>query len=216
VQNESYKLLIEALIDGDRQKAQESLEILLNLGVAKEDIVVNGIHKAMEALDNKCTAEQFNLLELMLTGRAVATVIDYMYHGDESSASTKETIVLASLEGDIHDLGKGIVKTVLIAKGYKVIDCGKDVAISKVIETSKKENAKAICISGLISSVIPQVKRIKDSLHEAGLDDIAVLAGGAALKQVSAETLNVDFVGETAFDAGLFLDKLLGHNHDQS
>jgi methylmalonyl-CoA mutase cobalamin-binding domain/chain len=168
----------------------------------------------METLDNKCTAEQFNLLELMLTGRAVSTVIDLMYHGDEGAVATKETIILASLEGDIHDLGKGIVKTVLIGKGYRVVDCGKDVPISKVVETAQKENAKAICISGLISSVIPQVKRIKSSLHEAGSGDIVVLAGGAALKQVSAETLNVDYIGETAFDAGTFLDKLLGHEHD--
>jgi len=216
MQNNPYQSLIDALIDGDRDKAYQSASELLKSGVPKERIVVEGIHKAMEMLDGKCTAEQFNLLELMLTGRAVSTVIDLLYKGDQSGVASRETIVLAALEGDIHDLGKSIVKTVLMGKGYRTVDCGKDVTIEKIVETAKKEGAKAICISGLISSVMPQIKRLKPSLEEAGCGDIAVLAGGAALKQATAEVLNVDYVGITAFDAGKYIDTLLGYSHDQS
>jgi dimethylamine corrinoid protein len=214
MQNNPYQSLVDALIDGDREKANASATELLASGVTKEQIVVEGIHKAMEMLDNKCTAEQFNLLELMLTGRAVSTVIDLLYKGDQNAAASKECIVLASLEGDIHDLGKSIVKTVLIGKGYRTVDCGKDVSIERIVETAKRESAKAICISGLISSVIPQIKHLKPSLEAAGCGDIAVLAGGAALKQASAEMLNVDYVGITAFDAGTYIDKMLGYSHD--
>ncbi len=80
-----------------------------------------------------------------------------------------------------------------------VIDCGKDSQIDKIINTAKRENAVAICISGLITSVIPQVQQLKELLQKYDLGNIAVLAGGAALKQSTPEGLKVDYVGETAF-----------------
>jgi methylmalonyl-CoA mutase cobalamin-binding domain/chain len=213
---EQFKSLIDALVDGDNQQALEKTEELLALGISHEQIVVDGIHKAMQMLDSKCTAEQFNLLELMLTGRAVSTVINRLFKNNAAAMVTKERIVLVALEGDIHDLGKSIVKTVLLGKGYDVIDCGKDVSIETLVERVKSEKARAVCISGLISSVVPKVRQVKPALAEADCTDVTVLAGGAALKQASAEALNVDYVGKTAFDAGIYLDKLLGYNHDES
>ena len=212
--NERFQPLIEALIDGDNKKAHQTASELLASGVKKESIVTDGIHAAMEMLDSKCTAEQFNLLELMLTGRAVSTVIDLLFEENVDAAASRETIVLAALEGDIHDLGKSIVKTVLLGKGYRVVDCGKDVSVEKLVETVGREKARAVCISGLISSIVPRVREVKPKLAAAGCSGVTVMAGGAALKQVSAQELNVDYVGKTAFDAGIYLDRLLGYDHD--
>jgi methylmalonyl-CoA mutase cobalamin-binding domain/chain len=206
-----FEQLITFLKDGDHQNSVEEVKNLLQSGYSSEDIVIKGIHPAMEMLDSRCTSEQFNLLELMLAGRAVSAVISLLFSDDGTAdVSTKDTVVLAALEGDIHDLGKSIVKIVLIGKGYRVIDCGKDMPLQKVIETIKNENAKALCISGLITSVIPQVKMIKDELKKNQLQDVLVLAGGAALKQSSKENLNVDYVGQTAFNAAHFLEERLG------
>ena len=213
---EQTKALIEALIDGDNDKARKNTEALIAAGKTAEEIVVEGIHQAMLRLDNKCTAEQFNLLELMLTGRAVSTVITLLFKDDVDSIASRETIMLAALEGDIHDLGKSIVKIVLLGKGYRVVDIGKDVSIDELVKRVSAERPAALCISGLISSVIPKVRRVKPALDEAGCGDLAVLAGGAALKQTSAEALNVDYVGNTAFDASIYLDRLLGYAHDES
>lgn len=201
---------ITALKDGNHKASVEEAKKLLESGKGREEIVVNGIHPAMEMLDSRCTSEQFNLLELMLAGRAVSSVIDLLFEA-ELPASIKQTVVLAALEGDIHDLGKSIVKTVLVGKGYRVVDCGKDTPVSKVLDTIEKEKADAVCISGLITSIIPQVSKVKAELARRGLEKVCVLAGGAALKQADKELLNVDYVGQTAFDAAHFLDNHFGY-----
>jgi methylmalonyl-CoA mutase cobalamin-binding domain/chain len=164
----------------------------------------------MTQLDAKCTVEQFNLLEIMLVGRAVTGVMKDLYPPDVPPPQTKGTVVIASMEGDIHDMGKNIVKMVLTAQRYWVVDCGKDCPVEKLIDTAEQEAALAVGVSGLITTVIPQVRQVKDRMTERGLGHIKVMAGGAALKQATAESLNVDFVAETAFDGARYLDQIAG------
>jgi len=99
---------------------------------------------------------------------------------------------------------------VLIGNRYHVVDSGKDLPVAQLIERVGSEQAQAICISGLITSVIPRVRQVKPALLEAGLGEVQVLAGGAALKQSSAEALQVDYVGQTAFDAAAYLETRWG------
>jgi methanogenic corrinoid protein MtbC1 len=100
---------------------------------------------------------------------------------------------------------------VLIGNRYRVVDCGKDAPIEQVVTKVKDEQAQALCISGLITSVIPRVRSMKQALADAGLDQVKILAGGAALKQSNAEALQVDYVGETAFDAAAYLEAIRGN-----
>ena len=203
----NMKLLVGALLQGDQELAVSETKKLMNDGVSVDRIIADGVEFSMVQLDDKCTVEQFNLLEIMLVGRASMAVMKEIYPPGSNPPFTKGTVVIGSLEGDIHDLGKGIVKMVLTAKGYKVVDCGKDCPVEKMINTARKEKAHTIAISGLITTVIPSVKKIKDRLKVLGMSDIMVIAGGAALKQASVSELNVDFVGDTAFDAGHYLDQ---------
>jgi methanogenic corrinoid protein MtbC1 len=208
--NRNMQDLVDALVAGDHKSSLEAAIALHNHGIPVEEIVRAGIQPAMEALDNKCTVEQFNLLEIMLTGRAVAMVAEELFPQAEEPPNPKATVVVAALEGDIHDIGKHIVKMVLIGNRYRVVDCGKDVPIEQVVTKVKDEQALALCISGLITSVIPKVRSMKQALADAGLGQVKVLAGGAALKQSNAEALQVDYVGETAFDAAAYLEAICG------
>jgi 5-methyltetrahydrofolate--homocysteine methyltransferase len=160
----------------------------------------------MAALDRKCTAEQFNLLEIMLAGRAVMAVVRRLYPAERELPDPRGTVVVAVLEGDIHDIGKAILKIVLTGSRFRVVDCGKDVPVERVVQAAAQSGAAAVCVSGLISSVIPQVRSLKPALRAAGLGQVPVLAGGAALKQCTAAQLGVDHVGQTAFDAAAWLD----------
>lgn len=202
-----FDTLIGALLDGNRAAAVAEAENLRAGGIDNEQIITRGIEAVMEKLDAKCTVEEFNLLEIMLTGRAVTGVIKTLYP-DTPPAPMRETVALASLEGDVHDLGKNIVRTVLLAKGYRVVDCGKDCPLEKLVDTTAREGAKIICISGLITSVIPQVRQVVPLLRRHGLAGVRVLAGGAALKQSSAASLNVDFVADSVFDGVRYLEAL--------
>ncbi len=200
------RTLIEALLEGDQARSTAEAARLRKAGTAVEQIVVNGIGKAMEQLDGKCTIDQFNLLEIMLVGRAVMGVIKELFAKGEPGIPIRGTVIVCSLEGDVHDLGKNILKMVLTAKGYRVIDCGKDCPLDKLIETAERQRVDAVCVSGLITTVIPQVRRVRELAAEHGLGQMRILAGGAALKQATAEGLKVDFVADTAFDGARYLE----------
>jgi len=148
----------------------------------------------------------------MLVGRAAVAVMKEMYpaHLQGYPPKSKGVVVIATLEGDIHDLGKNILKMILTAKGYQVVDCGRDCSVEKLIDIAKREAAMAVGVSGLITPVIPYVRQIKEMLANRGLGNIKVMAGGGALKQSSAESLNVDFVAETAFDGVRYLEQIAG------
>ncbi len=201
--------LIRAILDGDRMAAVGETEHLLSQNISKEEIVTGGIEKAMEQLDKLCTTEQFNLLEIMLAGRATDAVMKEMFPEGLAPEKTKGAVVVGALAGDVHDLGKNIVKKVLTANGYHVVDCGKDAPAEKIINAAKQEQAIAVCISGLITTVIPQIQQLKNQLQDYDLNEVKVLAGGAALKQSTAAGLQVDYVGETVFDAMHYLNNLV-------
>jgi methanogenic corrinoid protein MtbC1 len=202
--------LVAAILEGDCAESVLQVEQLRAGGVSPQHIVQRGIESAMLALDSKCTLEQFNLLEIMLAGRAVTEVMKLLYPVGGTTAVTKATIVIASLEGDVHDLGKNILKMVLTGSRYRVVDCGKDCPLPILIEAVEKDQPMAIGISGLITHIIPLVRQVKDQLKLRGLERVKVMAGGAALKQSSPDKLNVDFVAESAFDCLHYLEALAG------
>ena len=206
-------LLIRVLIDGDQAAAVSEVKKLLAAHVDREHIVTEGVEAAMAQLDAKCTVEQFNLLEIMLAGRAVMEVMKEIYPFDLAREQIKGVVVLASLEGDVHDLGKNILKMVLTAKGYRVVDCGKDCPLEDLVDAAKRENAVCVGVSSLITSVIPKVRQVKHLLFQTGLEHIEVIAGGAALKQSTSEGLNVDFVAQDAFEGLHYLENAMsGHS----
>jgi methanogenic corrinoid protein MtbC1 len=205
------KSLVAAILDGDTAQSLTHAQNLLSSGLSAQSIVLDGLEAAMSQLDAKCTIEEFNLLEIMLAGRAVTEVMKVLYPGGMPGAGAKGKIVVATLEGDVHDLGKNILKTILFANGYGVVDCGKDCPLQKLINACTQESPKAVAISGLITPVIPQVKKVRARLLEQGLKNIKIVAGGAALKQSSSEILDVDFVAESAFDALHYLEGLGVH-----
>jgi methanogenic corrinoid protein MtbC1 len=202
--------LVAAILEGDCAAARSEAEHLRHSGAGPEQIVTRGIEAAMLTLDEKCTLQQFNLLEIMLAGRAVMEVMKFLYPAGTAPAGRKGAVVVATPEGDVHDLGKNILKIVLTGGGYQVIDCGKDCPLRKLIEAAEKERPLAIGISGLITPIIPLVRQVKDQLLLRRLDKVKVIAGGAALKQSSARQLNVDFVADSAFDGLHYLDALVG------
>jgi dimethylamine corrinoid protein len=205
--------LVQALIEGERDRSLALVDALVAGGARAVDIVTGGIEQAMATLDRKCTAEQFNLLEIMLSGRAVMAVIRQLFPEGAELPDPRADVVVAVPEGDIHDIGKAILKVVLTGSRFRVIDCGKDAPVEEMVAAVARSRADALCVSGLISSVIPQLREVKPALERAGLSRVKVLAGGAALKQCAPATLGVDFVGHTAFDAVAYLNAMVEARH---
>lgn len=199
--------LIKVLLDGDQYQSIAEAGRLRDAGFSNEQIVTEGIEEALDRLDAKCTVEQFNLLEIMLCGRAVMGIMRELYPSQDLQPETKATVVIGTLEGDVHDLGKNIFKIVLTAKGYRVVDCGKDCPLDRLVSTAGQEDPLVVGVSGLLTSVIPQVCQLRDRMKERGLGHVKVIAGGASLKQASPGSLEVDFVAQHAFDGLRYLEK---------
>lgn len=202
--------LINILIDGDEVLAINEVESMLSNGISRERIIKEGIESAMLQLNDKCTVDHFNLLEIMLTGRAIMSVMKILYPADQIiSVQKKVTVSIAALEGDVHDLGKNIFKTILSASGYSVDDLGKDCPLSRLIASAIEKSSIAIGVTGLITTIVPSVLKIKTMLAEQNASNIKVIAGGAVLKQFSAEKLNVDYVAQDPFDGLQYLAKIM-------
>ena len=204
-----FQTMVGALLAGYHVAALAEARRLRAAGVSAERIVTDGLEMAMGRLDEKCTVEQFNLLEIMLVGRAVSVVVQDLYPEGMPPARGRATFILATLEGDVHDLGKNIVRMVLIGKGFRVIDLGRDCPVEALAEAAERERADAILVSGLISTIVPQVRRVRAALQARGLGGVPIVAGGAALKQLGPADLNVDYVAETAFDGARYLEALM-------
>ena len=205
--NLALSMLVAHLLDGDAEHALAEARRLRASGLDGQRLVVEGLEVAMDGMSAKYTTEQFNLLEIMLTGRAAMAVAREVFP-EGPMASTRGTVVIATPQGDVHDLGKNITRMVLTSKGFRVIDCGKDCPVTEMVAAVGRDHAFALLASGLISPVVPLVRQLRGLLRERGFTQVAVVAGGAALKQCTAEALNVDYVARDAFDCIRFLEKL--------
>ncbi|MFO0754075.1 MAG: cobalamin-dependent protein [Thermodesulfovibrionales bacterium] len=190
----------------------ECAEGLLRGGLPVEALVREGLTAALRLLDPKCTNEEFNLLEIMLAGRALMAVLDevlgfYLPSASLVDAIPEKTIVVGTIRGDIHEFGKHIVRMLFRASGYRVIDLGKDVAPHDFVKEAVIEDAGYIGVSSLITLTIPSIKEIRNILAKVDLQSIRVIAGGAAIQQATAKELNVDFVAKDPFEALRYLER---------
>lgn len=202
--------LVESVIQGRHRDAVALAEQLLSSGIDVYTIVEHGLSPALKALDVKCTSDEFNLLEIMLAGRAMLEVMNNVIakHLDQDQPVKQlDTIILGSIKGDIHELGKHVVRILLSCAGYKVIDLGQDVEPKRFVEAAVEAKADYIFISGLISVIVPQVREVRAFLLQQNLT-IPVVAGGAALQQMKAEDLNVDYVAKNAFDGLHYVQRM--------
>lgn len=204
----TIKDIKKAIIAGENDDAVAIANTLFNSGIKPEEIIVHGVTKAMEYLDKKCTIRDFCLLELMLAGRAAMDVIEYLYteaitRDDkfcDPDLHPRKKIILGTIKGDIHEIGRNIFSMVMRSYGYQIMDMGKDVDPTDLIMAAIDNKADFIGISSLITTTIPHVRNVKKVAVNKGLHAVKIIAGGAALQQSSAEYLNVDHVADTAFD----------------
>ncbi len=203
--------LTQAIIAGESKKSVDLAEKLLKGGLPVEKLIDDGVTAELRSLDAKCTNEEFNLLEIMLAGRAMMAVMDdvvarYLPKSSRMNHESEKTIVLGTIKGDIHDLGKHVIKMLLRANDFRVIDIGKDVNPEDFVKAAIMEGAGYIGVSSLITVTIPYIREIKDILSREGLMDIKVIAGGAAIQQTRPKDLNVDYVAKDAFDTLHYLE----------
>jgi len=183
----------------------------LDEGIPPLEIIEEGISKGLELVGEQFEAGTYFLADLVMAGEVVKEAMPMLEKQlDASSAGHKGKIVLATVEGDIHEIGKNIVAMLLSVNGYEVIDLGVDVSAEKIITEVKNSGARLVGLSALLSTMVGGIKEVVDSVIEAGLkDQVKIVIGGACTSEQLKIEMGADGYGETAVQAVKIFDKFL-------
>ena len=194
-----------AILAGDVEKANELAKISVDNNFDPQKIVDEGIRIAMDDVGDRFATGEYFLPDLIRSGEATKAVISELEPillKDGSKTDTAGKIVIGTVKGDIHEIGKTLVATMLTAGGFNVIDLGVDVPTEKFIETVQNENVKVLGLSALLTTTMPIQKVVIETLSEAGLrDSVKVIIGGAPTNADWAEEIGADAYCDNAMEA---------------
>ncbi len=182
--------LRQAIIRGDQGKAKELTKAALGEGIAAKTVVVDGISAAMEVVGEKFRANEFFVPELLIAQRAMKEALNMM---SGESVDHIGTVVIGTVKGDLHDIGKNLVAAMMEGAGFKVVDLGVDVSPGKFVETAKAESAGLIAMSALLTTTMGSMKDTVAALSSQGLNGrVKVIIGGAPVTQSYADEIEAD------------------------
>lgn len=201
----------EAIGKGMRAEAAEIAKDMLK-SIAPLELVEQYLIPALDLVGEKYEKQQIFLPQLMNAASASGAAFDAVRSAIEASGEKdagKGPIILATVEGDIHDIGKNIVGTVLENYGFKVIDLGRDVSSERVCDAVKANNAKIVGLSALMTTTVPSMQKTIQLLRAQGLD-VPVIVGGAVLTPEYAKEIGADYYAKDAKQAADIAKKILG------
>jgi len=206
--------LRNAIIDFDADKAKEVAKAGLAGGMDALDLVNRGIRGALEMMGERFSSGSIFLPELMLAAQAAdaaVSVLEPEILKKGSSTDKLGRVLMATVAGDIHDIGKNIVALVLKSAGFDVFDIGVDKKSEEILEAAKKHQVDVIGLSALLTTTIPRMKDMMDLLQESGLrSKFKVVVGGAPVTQEFSNLIGADGYGADAPRAVEVTKRLLG------
>jgi methanogenic corrinoid protein MtbC1 len=193
----------KTLVDLDIDNIQAVVKEALDAGTPPLDITLKGLGEGMKEIGELFQSEEYYLADLVLAGETMKdgmAVLEPLISGDMEAK--KGPVVIFTVKGDIHDIGKNLVGTMLSAAGFKVIDLGVNVPESKVVESLKESGATLVGMSVLITPMISSIGDTVDAIREAGLREKTKIAiGGACTTPELAEKYGLDALGKDAVEA---------------
>lgn len=202
--------VFEAVVKGNRKGIVDIVKEKVEEGVAPGNVIDQMLIPAINHVGELFDKGIYFLPQLISSAEAMKTAIDYLepkLQREEKEGDTV-TIILATVEGDIHDIGKNLVALMLKNYGYRVIDLGKDVPTEIIIETAMKENAKIIGLSALMTTTMMQMQNVVNMVKQKKLDT-KVIIGGAVITQSFADEIGADGYSQDAQDAVTLVKRLL-------
>lgn len=201
----------DAVAKGMKAEAKQIAENMLE-SMEPLELVERHLIPALDLVGQRYEKQQIFLPQLMNAAAASGAAFEAVQAAIEKSgavSSKKGPIVLATVEGDIHDIGKNIVRTVLENYGFRVIDLGRDVPAWRVVDAVKKHDAPIVGLSALMTTTVPSMKKTIDALRDAGCD-AAVIVGGAVLTEAYAAEIGADYYAKDAKQSADIARSILG------
>ncbi len=191
---EILKNLAKSVVDGDEEGAKKWAEEAIKNNIDAYEAIMNGLAEGMRVVSELYEKGEYYVPEVLLSASAMNAAVEILKpHIKVEKTEKPITIVLGVVEGDIHDIGKNLVKTMLESAGFNVIDLGKDVPLSKFIEEAKKHNADVIAMSALMTTTMPGMKKVIELLIKEGYKDkVKTIIGGAPTSLDYAKSIGAD------------------------
>ena len=206
-----YAEAAESIVNADRAAAEEVARRALDSGVSPSEIMQQGFVKGIQQVGDLFESGEVFLPELMMSADAMAGATEVTNAALEGGAAeVKGTVVIGTVQGDVHDIGKAIVIAYLKANGYEVTDLGRDVSAEAFIDTATELKADVIGMSALLTTTMEEQKKVIKRVRDEGLP-FKTVVGGAPCTQRWADQIGADASAEDANDGVRPLDALLGH-----
>ena len=201
---EMFEKLARAVVDGEAEDAASFARQALDEGIDPLACITEGLTKGIQKVGELFASGEYYLPELIIGADAMKEAMDILepaLTGDQKR-EVVATVVLGTVEGDLHAIGKTLVGTLLIANGFNVVDIGVDKSSTDFIEAVKANDATILGASALLTTTMRQQEKIIVALKEAGLrDKVKVMVGGAPVTQSYAEQIGADGYAEDAISA---------------
>ena len=190
----ALKEIAEAVIKGKAPAVKDLVQSCIDEGVSPTEIMDKGLIAGMDVVGKKFKAEELYLPEVMVAARAMSAglaLLDPIL--GSHNAAPKGTIALATVKGDVHDIGKNMVAMMFRGAGYKIVDLGVNVEEGKIVQTIRDEKPDILALSALLTLSLPNVKIALEALKEAGLrQKVITMVGGAPVTQEFADDIGAD------------------------
>ena len=203
------ELIIELEVDNIQDAVKEALE---KDGKAPFEILA-ALTKGMDEVGRRYEAKEYYLTELVLAGETMKEAFQILQPAlaAEGSSEDKTKIILATVKGDNHDIGKNILGSLLLGSGYELHDLGMDCNASTIVEKVKETGATIVALSSLLTMTVEQIKVVHEALIAAGLrDNVKLIVGGAPLNMELAKKLGADDFAADAVDGVKHIKELAG------
>jgi 5-methyltetrahydrofolate--homocysteine methyltransferase len=190
-------------ISGDHNKVAQLTRQAFEEGIKAEEIIRNGFIPAMDLVGKEFAAGVRYIPEMLLAARAMQAGMDVIKpHLKTGEFKTIAKVVLGTVQGDLHDIGKNLVKMMLEGAGAEVIDLGVDVSPQQFVDAIRNHRARFLGLSALLTTTMSSMRATIDALKEAGIrEQVTVLVGGAPVNQAFADEIGADGYGMDATQA---------------
>jgi len=204
--------LLQTVVELDEQKSYDLVKTLLDEGTNPKEII-EVLSKAVEIIGNKFSKKEYFLTELVMAGEIFqksAKILEPALKNEAGKEKGKGVIVIGTVKGDVHDIGKNIFVTLAKSAGYEVHDLGVDIAPAVFVNKVKETNAKVVGYSGLLTVALDTMKETTEALKSAGLrDKVKIIIGGLPADEMWMKEAGADAFTDNAFEGVKIVNKWL-------
>ncbi|MEW6108464.1 MAG: corrinoid protein [Nitrospirota bacterium] len=193
--------LKNAVIQYDEDAAKDSAQKALDIGMDVNDAIFNGLVSGMEEVGRLFEAQEYFVPELLMCADALYAGLDILKpHAKKMDLGVKGSVVIGTVEGDVHDIGKNIVKMMFDVAGFTVYDLGRDVPLDRFVEEQLKTDSDLVCLSAMMTTTMVGMKKVIEDL-KAKNPNVKIMIGGAPVSKDIADKWGADGYAKDANNA---------------